>query len=66
MHRHGTGRRKKGSPLGTGLLLAGATLTVAILAVVKSGWLALAPFGFAALVVVALLWLMRATARAVR
>ena len=66
MHLHGTGRRKKGGSLWTGLLLAGATLTVIVVAVVKGGWLALAPFIFAALIVAALLWLMRATERSAK
>ncbi|MBI3359684.1 MAG: hypothetical protein HY023_01065 [Chloroflexi bacterium] len=66
MHLHGSGRRNKSRPGWIGLLLAGATLTVVIVAVAKGGWVALAPFGFAALVIAALLRLMRATERAAK
>ncbi len=63
MHLHGTGRRKKGGSSWPGLLLAGATLAVTVVAIAKGGWLALAPFIFAALIVAALLWLPRTTER---
>ena len=61
MHVHGTGKRKKNGPLWPGLLLAGVMLVVTIASVVQIGWLALVPFGFAALILAILLWLMRAT-----
>ena len=61
MHVHGTGKRKKNGPLWPGLLLAGVMLVVTIAGVVQIGWLALVPFGLAALILAILLWLMRAT-----
>jgi len=66
MHVHGTGKRKKNGSVWPGLLLAGVMPVVTIASVVRIGWLALASFGFAALILAILLWLMRATDRAVR
>lgn len=66
MHLHGAGRRKKGGSIWPGLLLAGAIVIVTIAAIVKIGWLALAPYGFAAAIVLSLLLLMRAQDRADR
>ena len=59
MHLHGAGRRKKGGSIWPGLLLAGAIVVVTIDAIIKLGWLALAPYGFAAVIVLSLLLLMR-------
>ncbi len=50
MHVHGTGKRKKNGSVWPGLLLAGVMLVVTIASVVRVGWLALVPFGFAALI----------------
>ena len=66
LHLHGTGQRKASGPPWVGLLAAGAVLAVTVTSIVKVGWLALAPFGLAALVLAVLLWLMRATDRAAR
>jgi len=66
MHLHGTGRRKRAGSTWVGSLAAGAMLVVVAAAVANTGWIALAPFGFAALIVIALLWLMRATERSAK
>ena len=66
MHLHGAGRRTKGDSIWIGLILAGAIIVVTIDGVVKIGWLALTPFGLAALIALSLLWFMRAQDRAHR
>ena len=66
MHLHGAGRQNKGGSIWPGLLLAGAIVVVTIYAVIKIGWLALAPYGFAAVIILSLLLLMRAQDRADR
>lgn len=50
MHLHGPGRRSKGGSIWIGLVLAGAVAIITITAIIKIGRLALAPFGFAALI----------------
>ena len=66
MHLHGTGQRKKPGSSWIGLLAVAAMLAVMIAAIANAGWIALAPFGFAAVIVIALLWLMRATQRSAK
>ncbi len=57
MHLHRTGRRNKGDSIWIGLILAGAIVIVTIVVVIRIGWLALAPFGFEAVIVSNLLLL---------
>ncbi|HLF28972.1 MAG TPA: hypothetical protein VJG32_21810 [Anaerolineae bacterium] len=66
MHMHGGSGRKKDSPVWFGLLLAGVILAVVIFSIVRTGWIALAPFGFAGVILAILMWLMRATDRAAK
>jgi hypothetical protein len=63
MHLHGAGQRNKGNSILIGLILAGAIIVVTIDAIIKIGWLALAPYGFGAFIVLSLLALMRAQDR---
>ncbi len=55
MHLHGAGQRNKGGSIWIGSILAGAIMIVTIVAVVRIGWLALAPFGLAVLIASGLL-----------
>ncbi|HET7091112.1 MAG TPA: hypothetical protein VFL17_20960 [Anaerolineae bacterium] len=66
MQVHRAGRCKKNRSVWPGLFLAGVILVVTIASVARIGWIALAPFGFAALILAILLWLMRATDRAAK
>jgi hypothetical protein len=51
MHLHGAGRRNKGNSIWIGLIMAGAIIVVTIDAIIKLGWLALAPYGFGAFII---------------
>lgn len=66
MHLHGAGRRNKGGSIWPGLLLAVPIVVITIIAVIRIGWLALAPYGFAAIIILSLLLLVRAQDRADR
>jgi len=66
MHVHGSRQRKGKGSNWIGLLAAAAVVTVTVAGIVQAGWLALAPFGFAAVILGILLWLMRATDRAAK
>jgi len=63
VHLHGAGRRNKGNSIWIGLILAGPIIVVTIVAVIQIGWLALAPYGFGAFIVLSLLLLVRAQDR---
>ncbi len=63
---HGAGRRKGKGSNWIGLVAAAAVVTVTVASIVQVGWLALAPFGFAAVILGILLWLMRVTDRAAK
>ncbi|HKZ54363.1 MAG TPA: hypothetical protein VJ123_02705 [Anaerolineales bacterium] len=61
IHTHGGGRRPKGIRRHwKGALLAATVFGVALFSVMKGGWLALAPFGLAAVILLFLLAFMRA------
>ena len=61
MHLHGAGRRKKGDgSIWIGLLAAAAVVVVTVAGILQVGWAALAPFGFAAIILGVLLWLTHA------
>jgi hypothetical protein len=60
VHLQEPGRCSKGGSIWIGLILAGAMAIVTIVAVIEIGWLALAPFGCVAVIVLSLLLLTHA------
>ncbi|GIK64357.1 MAG: hypothetical protein BroJett018_21510 [Chloroflexota bacterium] len=63
MHLHGSGKFKKDGPIWPGVLVLTITIMMVIGAFIRIGWLALAPFGFAAFLLFTALWLMRVSDR---
>jgi len=59
IHLHGSGHHNKWRPAWPGILAVGMFIVVALISVIRIGWLALVPFGFATLILALLVWFMR-------
>ncbi len=61
IHIHGSVRCNKSGPAWPGMVTVGVIIVVTVITVIKIGWIVLAPFGFGALNLALLLWIMRVT-----
>jgi hypothetical protein len=61
MHLHGANKKNYQRSVWPGILILAIMAVMLILAIIRVGWLAFAPLGFAGFILFVALWFMRAT-----